>query len=181
MDYLGIEKAHFCGLSLGGFIGQWLGVHVPHRLDKLILANTSPYLGPDTIWNENIHLLRNGSDMSHFEELFINGWFPKQMINNQKNRVVPFRKMILSTSPIGLAGAYAAVRDADFRKTNALIPNKTLILAGEHDQVTKPEHSKLMHEVIRGATLKVLPVVHLSNIERINEFERLVLQFLSSP
>lgn len=44
MDALKIETAHFCGLSLGGFVGQWLGHRAPERIDRLILSNTSPYL-----------------------------------------------------------------------------------------------------------------------------------------
>lgn len=178
LDYLKIEKAHFCGLSLGGFIGQWLGIHAPDRIEKLILANTSPYLGPAKLWNENIHLLNNGTDMAYFEEIFISGWFSKAMIEKRKDVVLPFREMIRRTSPAGLAGSYAAVRDADFRKTNALILNKTLIIAGKHDQVTKADHSEQIHAAVRNSELIILPVVHLSNIERKAEFEKLVLAFL---
>ncbi|MDO4231708.1 MAG: alpha/beta hydrolase [Lautropia sp.] len=86
--------------------------------------------------------------------------------------------MIVSTSPIGLAGSFAAVRDADFRRENKLIQNKTLIIAGKYDEVTKAEHSEQMHSVIAGSELVVLPVVHLTNIEAKDEFEKLVLDFL---
>lgn len=178
LDYLKIAKVHFCGLSLGGFIGQWLGIHASERIEKLILANTSPYLGPAKPWNENIHLLNNGIDATHFEEMFIGGWFSKEMIDEKKDVVLPFRKMICSTSSVGLAGSYAAVRDADFRKTDALILNKTLIIAGKYDQVTKAEHSEQIHAVVPNSELIVLPVVHLTNIERKAEFEKLVLEFL---
>lgn len=177
LDHLGIEKAHFCGLSLGGFIGQWLGIHASERIDRLILANTSPFLG-SPIWNENIRSLRNDGKIDPFEELFIGGWFSKEMIENNKETVAPFRKMIRNTSPVGLAGAYAAVRDGDFRETNKLIPNKTLIIAGKYDGVTKPEHSEQIHAVIADSKLVILPVVHLTNIESKDEFEKLVLDFL---
>lgn len=177
LDHLEIEKAHFCGLSLGGFIGQWLGAHASERIDRLILVNTSPYLG-SPIWNENIRLLRNDGQIDPFEEIFISGWFSKEMIENNKEIVVPFRKMIQNTPPIGLAGSYASVRDADFRKTNRLIPNKTLIIAGKYDGVTKPEYSEQMHSVIPNSKLVILPVVHLTNIESKDEFEKLVLDFL---
>lgn len=178
LDYLRINKVHFCGLSLGGFIGQWLGIHAPERLEKLILANTSPYLGPAKLWNENIHRLHSTRDMIYFEQLFIEGWFPKEMIEAEQENVLPFRKMIRKTSPEGLAGCYAAVRDADFRRTNSLIPNKTLIIAGEYDQVTKASHSKQIHAVVHNSKLVVLPVVHLTNIESKSEFERIVIEFL---
>src|SRR5690606_32287075 len=177
LDHLGIEKAHCCGLSLGGFIGQWLGIHASERIDRLILANTSPYLG-SPIWNENIRSLRSEDDIAPFEEMFIDGWFSKEMIENQKETVAPFRKMIRNTSPVGLAGSYASVRDADFRITNKLIPNKTLIIAGKYDGVTKAEHSEQIHAVIANSRLVILPVVHLTNIESKDEFEKLILDFL---
>src|SRR5690606_22563195 len=147
LDYLNIGKAHFCGLSLGGFIGQWLGIHASERIDKLILANTSAYLGPVQTWNKHIYKLRKDGDMGSFEEMFTDGWFPKEMIENKKDIVLRFRKMVRNTSPIGLAGSFASVRDADFRKTNVLIPNKTLIIAGKYDRVTKPEHSEQIHSI----------------------------------
>lgn len=136
LDHLQIEKTHFCGLSLGGFIGQWLGIHRPERIDRLVLVNTSPYLD-SPVWNENIKFLRNEEKVDSFEEKFINGWFSREMIESRREVVAPFRKMIVNTSPIGLAGSFAAVRDADFRRENKLIQNKTLIIAGKYDEVTK--------------------------------------------
>lgn len=177
LDHLEIEKAHFCGLSLGGFIGQWLGIHASERIDRLILANTSPYLD-SPVWNENIRSLRSEGKIDPFEEMFIGGWFPKEMIENEKETVASFRKMIRNTSPTGLAGSYASVRDADFRETNRLISNKTLIIAGKYDGVTKAEHSEQIHAVITNSKLVILPVVHFSNIESKDEFEKLILDFL---
>lgn len=179
LDHLAIKKAHFCGLSLGGFIGQWLGTYASQRIDKLILVNTSSYLGGTTVWDENIQNLRTKPEMKGFEKMFIEGWFPKSIREDQLETVALFRSMIRSTSPIGLAGSFASVRDADFRRTNSLIPNKTLIIAGKYDQVTKAAHSEQMHTVIPNSKLVVLPVVHLTNIESKSVFEKLVLDFLN--
>ena len=70
LDYLKIAKVHFCGLSLGGFIGQWLGIHQPERIDKLILANTAYYLGPLSYFNDNIKALKEHPDMNIFADMF---------------------------------------------------------------------------------------------------------------
>ena len=40
LDSLKIERAHFCGLSMGGFTGMWLGRLAPKRIGKLVLSNT---------------------------------------------------------------------------------------------------------------------------------------------
>lgn len=178
LDFLRLDKVHFCGLSLGGFIGQWLGIHAPKRVDKLILSNTSPHIEPFQLWNNHIKVLRETGDMEPFERMFIEGWFPNELIESNKEIVEPFRKMIRKTTPTGLSGSYAAVRDSDFRISNRLILNKTLIIAGKYDRVTTLEHSNLIHQAISDSILLTLPVVHLSNVENKEVFEKSVLDFL---
>ena len=46
LDHLGTARASFCGLSLGGMTGMWLGIHAPARIDKLVLANTAARIAP---------------------------------------------------------------------------------------------------------------------------------------
>ncbi|TWF32644.1 3-oxoadipate enol-lactonase [Chitinophaga polysaccharea] len=178
LDHLGIEKAHFLGLSLGGFIGQYLAIHTPERIDKLVLANTSSYLGPQAYFNKQIKSLQEGATMDGFADMFIHNWFPAAMISNGDSRVAPFRDMVLNTPPLGLAGSFAAVRDGDLRKTAALIPHATLIIGGQYDTVTLPEHSELLAATIVNSSLTILPVVHLSNIESSERFNELVIDFL---
>jgi 3-oxoadipate enol-lactonase len=178
LDFLKIKRVHFCGLSLGGFIGQWLGIHASDRIDRLILANTSSYLGPQKTWNDHILSLRKNPDMEIFAGMFINNWFDKKIVKNNDSTVSAFRSMVLATKPEGLAGSYAAVRDADMRKTISLISNTTLVIAGKYDAVTLPEHSVKIAETIPKATLVVLPVVHMSNIEYGGGFEKVVIEFL---
>jgi 3-oxoadipate enol-lactonase len=178
LDHLKIDRVHFLGLSLGGSIGQWLAVHAPERIDKLILVNTSPYLGPAPEWDKMIRTLHQLTDMTPMADMFMKNWFPAPMREANGETVQKFRAMVMGTTPKGLAGAFAAVRDADFRRTIALIQSKTLIIGGRHDQVTKPEHSELMAKIIPGAKLIILDAVHMSNVERQEEFLKNVLMFL---
>lgn len=180
LDYLEIQQVHFLGLSLGGFIAQQLAIQFPDRINKLILANTSGYLGPQNSWNQFITQLRNDGDMQPFAEMFINNWLPKTLIERGDARMARFRSMILATSPTGLAGSYAAIRDADLRNTAALIRHSTLVIAGDFDTVTLPAHSELLAATIRGAILVTMPVVHLANVELPEEFNKQVLNFLLS-
>ena len=76
LDGLDIPRAHFLGLSLGGFIGQWLGVHAPDRIDRLILANTSAYLGPAPQWDARIAATLEAPDMTDTTDMFLGNWFP---------------------------------------------------------------------------------------------------------
>lgn len=178
LDALEIQRAHFLGLSLGGFVGQWLGVHAPERIDRLILSNTSSYLGPAAQWDERIAAVLQAPDMAETAGIFLRNWFPERMLAAGEPVVEEFRAMLMATQRQGLAGSYAVVRDADLRRTIALISRPTLVIAGQHDTVTAASHGELIAATVPGAKLVVLPAVHLSNIERPVEFMQAVLGFL---
>src|SRR5450830_725468 len=50
LDHLDIARAAFCGISMGGLTGQWLGIHQPQRLTQLVLANTAARIGSADAW-----------------------------------------------------------------------------------------------------------------------------------
>ncbi|MCP3379349.1 MULTISPECIES: alpha/beta fold hydrolase [unclassified Bradyrhizobium] len=178
MDALGIARAHFCGLSLGGFVGQWLGFRAPKRIDRLILSNTSPYLGPSPQWDDLIKRVLRERNMAAMADMFIGNWFPPQMIRDESATVDAFRNMILATAPDGLAGCFAVVRDADLRRTNTLIRAPTLVIGGIDDTVTLASHSEAIASAIPESQLVLLPGVHMLNIERQASFLEAVLEFL---
>ncbi|MFD4838112.1 3-oxoadipate enol-lactonase [Achromobacter sp. NPDC058515] len=180
LDGLDIARAHFLGLSLGGMVGQWLGVHAPERIDRLILANTSAYLGPAPQWDERIAATLQAPDMTDTAEMFLGNWFPAPMLQAGGPVIDAFRAMLLATDPQGLAGAFAAVRDMDLRRPIALIARPTLVIAGRDDTVTAASHGELIAATVPGAELLVLPAVHLSNIERPAEFLDAALTFLAA-
>ena len=178
MDWLGIEKAHFLGLSLGGWVGQWLAIHAPERIDRLILSNTSSYLGPAETFDRSIAATLAAPDMKEAAETFLGNWFPKTMIASNGPVVRRFREMLLNISRQGLAGLFAAVRDADMRRTSALIQSPTLVIAGEFDTVTSHAMGEAIASTIPGARLKTFPSVHFSNIEFAQAFNEEVVVFL---
>ncbi|MFQ3787118.1 alpha/beta fold hydrolase [Halomonas sp. A29] len=180
LDSLDVERAHFLGLSLGGFVGQWLGIHAPERIDRLILSNTASYLGPAKQWDEAIAAVLEAADMQETAQRFLRNWFPARMLAPESPIVEPFRTTLLATDRQGLAGSYAAVRDTDMRRTIALITAPTLIIAGEHDPVTTASHSEAMSASIPGARLVVMPAAHMTHVEFPAEFMKAVLNFLLS-
>jgi len=86
--------------------------------------------------------------------------------------------MLLSTSVQGVAGCFAAVRELDMRRTAALILAPTLVIAGRDDTVTSLSQGELLARTVPGAELLILPVVHLSNVERPDDFLAALLDFL---
>ena len=178
LDALKIEKVHFVGLSLGGFVAQWLALRAPEKIDMLVLVNTAAYLGPRKQWDEAIINARSTSVMTKFADMFIHNWFPEYIINTQAQLVNSFRQDILVMNPQGLASSFAVTRDFDLRRLIKLIDRPTLVVAGEHDRVTLPEMSEEIAQAIPSARLEFLPAVHLSNVEYPDRFARIVLNFL---
>jgi 3-oxoadipate enol-lactonase len=181
LDALEIERVHFLGLSLGGFVGQWLGIHTPERIDRLVLANTSSWLGPAAAFDARIEATLQADDMTQIAETFLGNWFPASMLKANPPVIGHFRAMLLATDRHGLAGAYAAVRDADLRRTIALITRPTLVIAGRDDTVTLASHSEAITAAIPGAKLLILPAVHLSNVECHDAFLSALYPFLLAP
>lgn len=178
LDALRIETVHFVGLSLGGIVGQWLAVHAPARIDRLVLANTAPSLGPASRWDAPIAEVLQADDMSATAETFLRNWFPAHMLDARHPVVDRFRAMLLATNRHGLAGSWAAVQEADLTDDLARITQPTLVIGGEHDTVTAAHYSVQIANAIARARLRLLPAVHLSNIEFPDEFNDEVVQFL---
>ncbi|GIO15139.1 3-oxoadipate enol-lactonase [Cohnella xylanilytica] len=180
LDALRFDRVHFLGLSFGGAVAQWLAIHAPERIDRLILSNSSSYLGPASQWDELIRSALRAESLNGFADMFIGNWFPAHLLESESELVSAFRDMVLRTHPEGLAGTFAAIRDLDLRRTAALIDRPTLVIAGRYDTVTHPSHSELLAATVPGSKLVVLPTVHLPNIERPSEYASLVIDFLQA-
>lgn len=177
LDYHEISRAHYAGVSLGGMTGQWLGYRAPDRMNKIVLANTSAYMGPPSGWADRIHsVLANG--MVPMAEPVLTRWFTPECRTNKASDVDNVRKQLLTTEPAGYAGCSAAIRDMDLRPTAGLIKSPTLIIAGLRDPATPPEHADWLLSHINGSMLVVLDAAHLSNVEQSENFNGAVLEFL---
>nr|WP_100549240.1 MULTISPECIES: 3-oxoadipate enol-lactonase [unclassified Pseudomonas] len=180
LDALDIAKAHFCGLSMGGLIGQWLAINAPQRIQRLVLCNTAAKIGSPEVWTPRIDtVLRDGqAAMLALRDASIDRWFTPEFAQAQPALVEPVVGMLAATSPQGYAANCAAVRDADFREQVASIIAPTLIVCGTADAVTTPEHGRFIQERIRGAELVEFHAAHLSSVEAGELFTRRVLDFL---
>jgi 3-oxoadipate enol-lactonase len=178
MDALGIETAHWCGLSLGGMIGMWMLTHAPERIDKAVLANTAAYMGPAELWNGRIKTARRGG-MEALVEPTIERWFPEHFRKAAPTTMDRMRAMILRTPVEGYQGCCAAIRDMDQRMFIRNIANSVLVIIGSRDPATTPADGEFIAASIRHAKTLVLDTAHISNIEQPTTFASTVLDFLS--
>ncbi len=175
---LGIETFHFCGLSMGGLIGQWLGLNGGNRVQKIVLCNTAAKIGTTDSWNDRISLVQK-EGLEPVAAGTPAKWFTDDFIENQKNEVEEIINNFKTNSPQGYASNCAMVRDADFRDELKNIKNPVLIIAGEQDPVTTVEDGKWMQKEIKNSVLITIDARHLSAFEKPTEFNQILLQFLN--
>jgi 3-oxoadipate enol-lactonase len=179
LDHLSIEKTNWCGLSMGGMVGQWLGAKVPSRVDKLILSNTTSYYSDKQSWTNRIEFVR-ANGMRAMAAASMERWFSPDFRERELAAITRATEMIVSTDTEGYVGCCAAVRDMDHRAMLSAIQAPTLVIAGLLDSATPLEAHEFIYNQIAGAQLKSLRASHLSNIEQPDEFSATVLQFMCS-
>lgn len=176
LDMLQIERASFCGISMGGVIGQWLGIHAADRLHKLVLANTAAKIGVPDAWNARIELvLREGLDPVIPGTL--ERWFTPAF-HAAPETIQAIAVMLRGANVTAYAACCAAIRDADFRASLSALVAPTLVLAGTHDPVTTPEDGRYLADNIPDASYVELAAAHLSNVEAPAAFNAALLDFL---
>jgi 3-oxoadipate enol-lactonase/4-carboxymuconolactone decarboxylase len=178
VDLLSVDKFAFCGLSLGGAIGQWLAGHASDRLTKLVLANTSPQFTPRSNWENRIKAVNAGGNAA-IVEIVMQRFFSAETLARDEPYTGSVKSVFLGTNPVGYLGCCAALRDFDSRPWLNQIHLPTLIIAGNRDVSTPWDgHGETLASQIPGAQSLRLPAAHLSNLERPRSFTAALLGFL---
>ena len=176
LDELKIEHAAFCGISMGGAIGQWLALNAPDRLTALVLANTAPKLGTYDTWEARRKAVREGGMLEILEPTMQRFFSPE---NQDTDAAASVRHVFLRTDPRGYAACCAALRDADFRSALHRIRTRTLVIGSDRDPSTPwKENGELLTRDIPGAKALKLDTAHLSNLEQPLGFNAALLEFL---
>jgi 3-oxoadipate enol-lactonase len=178
LDSLGLDRVHFCGLSMGGMIGMWLGIHAADRLHRLVLSNTAACIGTKEGWNARIATVRKDG-MKLVAAAVVERWYTAEFRASFPEKVARTQRMIENSPPEGYAACCAAIRDMDQRDAVGRIKAPTLVIYGESDPVTPASDAHFLAEQIRGATEVGLDAAHLSNIEQADAFTKAVSEFLS--
>ena len=174
---LNIRKFAFCGLSMGGAIGQWLAINMPGLVTDLILANTAPRFSTRDIWETRIRDVRSGGMQAIVDAVMGRFFTPETLAHDAYAQSA--KNVFLGTDPKGYAACCAALRDTDLTSQVAKITAPTLVIGGDQDPSTPWEgHGEVLARNIRAAKALRLDTAHLSNIGKAREFTRAVLDFL---
>jgi len=177
LDALKIEKINWCGLSMGGMVGMWLGAKAPQRVNRLILSNTSAWFADKEIWNGRIKTVRE-KGLASIVGGTMERWFTAGFREREPKQIEWLSEMFLRTDPEGYIACGEAVRDMDHREIIKSITAPTLVIAGRHDPATTVEHGEFIRSRIPGASMTVLDAAHIANVEQPHDYTDAVLGFL---
>jgi 3-oxoadipate enol-lactonase len=156
LNYLGIERFAFAGVSLGGMTGLWLAANAPERVTSLgvLCAALTPM--PDVqSWHDRAALVR-GAGMDPLAEVAVPRWFTPEFMAREPQAVETVTAMLTGTSPEGYAGCAEAIAELDLRPQLPAVHAPTLVVAGELDVAAPPPVGAYTARGIAGARLSVI-------------------------
>jgi 3-oxoadipate enol-lactonase len=183
LDHLVIDRAIICGLSMGGYIALRAYERSPGRVTALVLCDTKSEADTNEAKLKRSAIVRNvkTNGTGPFADEFATAILAPQTFQTHPDIVEFVRRMIRANSPIGISGASLALGcRTDTSPTLSAINVPTLILVGEHDNLTPPSVSESMHSRIANSELHVVAhAAHMSNLENAPEFNKLLIGFLN--
>jgi 3-oxoadipate enol-lactonase len=179
LDALHIEKAHFCGLSIGGLTGQWLAINAAHRFNHMALCATAAHIGSAPGWAKRSDDVQAGGLLS-IASATQDRWFTPEYVRSAAEVVGRTIDSFVSTSVEGYIGCCSALASADFSSHLPRITNAVLAIAGGDDSVCPPvQLAEIAHNVQHGE-LCILPGRHMVNMESATEFNLSLSRFFAS-
>jgi 3-oxoadipate enol-lactonase len=178
LDDLNIAKTHWCGLSMGGMVGQWLGANAPERFGRIILSNTACYYPDPTNWLNRIKTVKQGG-IAAVADAVIASWLTADF-REREPEITARMKAMLTASPVqGYLACCEALSTLDQRALLPKIKSPTLVIAGRHDPATPVAAGEFIRSQIPGASMTILEAAHISNVEQPHAFAEAVIGFLT--
>jgi 3-oxoadipate enol-lactonase len=180
LETLGIKAPHFCGLSMGGMIGQTFALKFPGVFRTLTLADTTSRYPAEAapVWAERIKTVE-AQGMAPLAQPTLERWFTEAFRKSRPDVVDGVRKLILATPPAGYIGCCHAIPKINLSARLKEIKCPILVIVGADDPGTPPAMAREIHENAPGSKLVVLPqAAHLANLEQPAGFTRALEDFL---
>ena len=178
LDDLNIDKVHWCGLSMGGMVGQWLGANAPERMGRIVLANTACYYADPSNWLARIKIVKEGG-LAAIADAVIANWLTADFREREPQVTANMKTMMLATPVQGYIACCEALSTLDQREFLPKIKSPTLVIAGRHDLSTPVAAGELIRSKIPGAGMTLLDAAHISNVEQPHAFTDAVVGFLT--
>ena len=180
LKFLKIENPHYCGLSMGGMIGQTFALKYPGVFKTLTLADTTSRYPAEAwpLWQDRIRTAET-KGMEPLAQPTLERWFTEPFRKSNPAAVDGIRKLIISTPVAGYAGCCHAIPKINLTARLKEIKCPILVIVGADDPGTPPAMAKEIHDNAPGSRLVVLPqAAHIANLEQPAAFTRALEDFL---
>ena len=180
MDALKIDKAHYCGLSIGGMIGQGLALDHALRIKSAAICDAPHTATPafSTAWHERIAQVRQDGIESIVEST-VARWSSAGLAERRPDIIARLKKMIRGTSPNGYCGCAAAIARLNYGPRLGQIRLPVQFITGAEDHGAPPENAREMHRRVAGSRfVEIEQAGHISNIEQPEQFNSAILSLL---
>ncbi|BCB87655.1 3-oxoadipate enol-lactonase [Phytohabitans suffuscus] len=178
LDDLGVARAHYCGLSLGGMVGMWLAAHAPERVDRLVLCCTSARPAAPESWAHRAATVR-AEGTGAIADLVVSRWLTPGYASRQPDLVVRLRAMLAGTHAEGYASCCGVIETLDLTAALPRITAPTLVVHGADDPAILPSHGADIAAAVPGARLTLVrDAAHLANVEQTDVVTALIVEHL---
>jgi 3-oxoadipate enol-lactonase len=180
MDRLGIERASYCGLSIGGMVGMWLGASAPERVERLVLNCTAAYMPPASRWRERAERVLAEASTEPIADSVVERWLTPAFATEHPDVREWLRAMLVVSPADGYAACCGAIERMDLRGQLSQITAPTLVISGANDLATPVEMQELIAGAIPGARHEVVgPGAHVAVVEQSERVNQLIQEHLS--
>jgi len=179
MDALEIERASFCGLSIGGMVGMWLGANAPDRIDRLILLCTSAHMPPPSFWRDRADMVLRAGSTEPIADRVVERWLTPAFAEAHPEVRADLRAMLAAQPADGYAWCCGAIERMDLRPLLPRIGTPTLVISGADDLAAPPEMQRVIADAIPGARHEIVaPAAHVAAVEQSDAVNHLILEHL---
>jgi 3-oxoadipate enol-lactonase len=166
LDALKIDTARYCGLSIGGMIGQRLGAKAPTRFAQIVLCNTGMQIGNPQLWQDRVAAVRQ-TGLAGMVDGVMQRWFTPASFKSKPELLAGYRNMLVRTPADGYIGCCLAISGTDLAPDAARIACPVLVVVGEADAATPPELGRALAQTVKGAKLvEIAGAGHISAAEQ---------------
>jgi 3-oxoadipate enol-lactonase len=179
LDRLGVEKASYCGLSIGGMTGITVAARHPERIERLIVCCSSPYMPPASNWQERAAKVKAAGSVDAVADPVVERWLTPDYAATHPEVRSRLRAMLASSPPDGYVASCGALERMDLRPLLSDVGAPALVIGGEYDLAAPPDsHAWVIADGIPGARYELVPAAHLANVEQPELVERLIIGHL---
>jgi 3-oxoadipate enol-lactonase len=181
MDELGIGRACYCGVSIGGMVGLWLAAHAPERIDRLVVCCSSAHLTNPDAWAQRAATVRAAGSTAPIADAVAGRWLTPGFAAEHPEMLAALRDMLRASPPAGYAACCDMLAQLDLRAELGLVRAPTLVIGGAGDEAIPPAHQRAIADGITGARLELLdPAAHIPMAERPDAVAALIREHLEA-